>query len=150
MRTEVATAAHLDAWSRHRAALWDWMSAEEHRAMAKETYFRGDPNKIAFVALSDSGETLGFAEASLRRDYVEGCETSPVAFLEGIYVAPAHRKTGIAHALSEAVAEWGLSKGCSEYASNALLDNAESHAFHAAIGFVETERVVYFHKEIGA
>jgi len=148
MRIAVASAAHLDAWSRLRCALWDWMSAEDHRAEAEQTYFSGDPDKVAFVAMSDSSETLGFAEAALRRDYVEGCETSPVAFLEGIYVAPENRMAGVARALSQAVADWGRSQGCSELASNALLDNAESHMFHAAIGFTETERVVYFRKEL--
>ena len=39
---------------------------------------------IAFVALLSGREPVGFAEASLRHDYVNGCETSRVAFLEGI------------------------------------------------------------------
>lgn len=33
-------------------------------------------------------------------------------------------------------------------ASDALLDNAGSHAFHEAVGFEETERVVYFRKSL--
>ncbi len=51
-------------------------------------------------------------------------------------------------ALAEAVGLWGKDRGCTEYASNALLDNVDSHNFHAAIGFAETERVVYFRKEL--
>jgi aminoglycoside 6'-N-acetyltransferase I len=39
-----------------------------------------------------------------------------------------------------------MSMGCSEFASDTLLDNVESHKFHAALGFQETERVVYFRK----
>jgi aminoglycoside 6'-N-acetyltransferase I len=59
------------------------------------------------------------------------------------------RKRGIARALSEAVAGWGRTRGATEYGSNALLENADSHAFHTAIGFAETERVVFFKRALG-
>jgi aminoglycoside 6'-N-acetyltransferase I len=108
------------------------------------TYLQDDPNKIAFIAHTDSGSVVGFAEATLRHDYVEGCDTSPVCFLEGIFVAAPHREAGIARTLAKSVGDWGRAHGCTEYASNALLDNIDSHRFHAAIGFQETERVVYF------
>jgi aminoglycoside 6'-N-acetyltransferase I len=39
--------------------------------------------------------------------------------------------------------------GCTELASDALLDNQASHAMHEALGFAETERVVYFLKPLG-
>lgn len=86
----------------------------------------------------------GFAEAALRRDYVNGCDSSPVAFVEGLYVRPEHRKADIARRLCAAVADWGRTQGCTELASDAEIHNLESHAFHQAIGFEETERVVYF------
>jgi aminoglycoside 6'-N-acetyltransferase I len=71
-----------------------------------------------------------------------------VVFLEGIFVAPDHRKRGVAAALVEAVADWGRAKGCTEFASDALIDNLDSHAFHRAIGFAEQERVVCFSKPL--
>jgi aminoglycoside 6'-N-acetyltransferase I len=48
------------------------------------------------------------------------------------------------------VEEWTRGHGCSELASDALLDNASSHAAHAACGFEETERVVFFRKVLKA
>jgi aminoglycoside 6'-N-acetyltransferase I len=135
---------HLLAWAEMRAELWPGDTAEGHTNDAAALYLCGHPDRIAFVAMGDDERVAGFAEATLRRDYVEGCHTSPVVFLEGIYVVPVARKSGIARALSDAVAEWGSTRGASEYASNALLENANSHAFHAAIGFAETERVVFF------
>lgn len=84
----------------------------------------------------------------MRHDHVNGCETSPVAFVEGLYVRPEFRNAQVARALCEAVADWGRRRGCSELASDALADNQESHAFHQAIGFEETERVIYFRKAI--
>ncbi len=73
---------------------------------------------------------------------------SPVAFVEGIYVVEAARGQGVARALVGAVEAWAGARGLSELASDALLDNTDSHAMHQALGFAETERVVYFRKAL--
>jgi aminoglycoside 6'-N-acetyltransferase I len=104
---------------------------------------------VAFIALDRRGDAIAFAEAALRRDYVNGCDTSPVAFVEGLYVTPEVRQQGIASALIDAVAAWGRAMDCTEMASDADIAHLASHAFHRAAGFVETERVVYFRKAIG-
>jgi aminoglycoside 6'-N-acetyltransferase I len=54
-----------------------------------------------FIAL-ESDEAIGFAEARLR-DYAEGCDTSPVGFLEGWYVREPWRRRGVGKALLAAV-----------------------------------------------
>jgi len=82
--------------------------------------------------------------SSKRVDYVNGSSTSPVAFLEGLYVEPAARRKGVARALVEAVAAWASAEGCRELASDSPLGNTAAHAVHRALGFAETERVVYF------
>jgi aminoglycoside 6'-N-acetyltransferase I len=84
----------------------------------------------------------------LRRDYVNGCETSPVAFLEGIYVPPDRRRGGAGRALIARAEQWARDRGCQEFASDALLANEASHRFHSGAGFEETERVVYFRKPL--
>lgn len=107
------------------------------------------PGKHAhFLALTPEGEAIGLAEAAVRHDHVNGTNTSPVGFLEGLYVAPAHRRQGVARHLVAAVARWAALHGCEELASDALLDNETSHAMHLALGFEETERVVYFRKPL--
>lgn len=133
-----AAPAHREQWLALRAALW----GEEAGDPADLP--KGDGN---FVALVD-GRIIGFAEAAIRRDYVNGCDTSPVLFLEGLFVDPGHRRRGVAANLVAAVADWGRAQGCSEFASDAELDNADSHAMHRALGFEETERVVYFRREL--
>lgn len=80
---------------------------------------------------------------------MNGTHSSPVAFLEGLYVQPADRGQGIARQLVAGVQKWAEEMGCSELASDALLDNTASHAMHEALGFMETERVVYFLKGLG-
>ncbi|MFJ6324022.1 MULTISPECIES: aminoglycoside 6'-N-acetyltransferase [unclassified Rhizobium] len=144
MRIEEAAQEHLDDWVRLRAELWPNGSFERHRAELAQ--FASNKNAVAFLAIDSANHAVGFAEATLRHDYVNGCETSPVAFLEGIYVRGEHRRQGIAEALCHAVAGWGRAAGCSEFASDALIDNLDSHAFHEALGFAETRRVVYFRK----
>ncbi|WP_026868862.1 aminoglycoside 6'-N-acetyltransferase AAC(6')-E141 [Inquilinus limosus] len=148
MDIERGTLEHIEHWARLRAALWPDQSAEEHRDELIRTIREEDERASAFVVRLGSGEIVGFAEAALRADYVNGCETSPVLFLEGIYVRPDHRRRGMARRLCDAVAAWGRSMGCIEFASDALLDNEASHRLHAALGFEETERVVFFRKAL--
>lgn len=146
MLVRVAHESDVTDWAALRGALWPHHSMEKHRADIAAVLSRTDMREVALVAVEEPVGVQGFAEASLRYDYVNGCETSPVAFLEGIYVRPDCRDTGIGQALCLAVETWGRAQGCSELASDALLDNHASRAFHQAIGFDETERVVYFRK----
>ncbi|HIV77033.1 MAG TPA: GNAT family N-acetyltransferase [Candidatus Sphingomonas excrementigallinarum] len=133
-----AAPEHRERWQALRAALW----GDEAGDPADRP--EGDGH---FVALVD-GRVVGFAEAAIRHDYVNGCDTSPVAFLEGLFVDPEYRNRGAARALVAAVADWGRAQGCSEFASDAEIDNVDSHAMHRALGFDETERVVYFRREL--
>jgi aminoglycoside 6'-N-acetyltransferase I len=127
-----------------RHALWP-NSAREHEADIAALL--DDPGEtFNLIARDDDGSPAGFAEAALRHDYVNGCHSSPVAFLEGIYVAPAARRRGVARELVAAIQAWAVEKGCSELASDAALDNMSSHSMHVALGFEETQRVVYFRR----
>ena len=142
-----ATLADLDGLAELRFALWPDEPLARRRAETEENLARGD-GLLATLVADEGGEVVGFAEVSLRRDYVNGCETSPVGFLEGIYVRPRRRRRGIAAALVAAAERWARAAGCRELASDALLDNLASHRFHLGCGFAETERVVYFRKRL--
>jgi aminoglycoside 6'-N-acetyltransferase I len=110
--------------------------------------FVAQPARYAQFVAYDEGSPVGLAEAALRSDYVNGTETSPVAFLEGLYVVPAERGKGIARSLVRETMRWARERGCAELASDALLDNTTSHAVHRALGFQETERVVFFRRRL--
>jgi len=148
MRIEACNEQHLGEWARLRAALWPSQAEAEHRREHAEALPTTAGRRIAFLAMNAENTAIGFAEAALRHDHVNGCETSPVVFLEGIYVRPADRRQGIAARLCGAVADWGRSLGCDEFASDALVDNRLAHEFHKAVGFQERERVVFYRRII--
>lgn len=120
----------------------------EHRELEKDLagiYARDD---AAFFLAYWEETPIGFAQCQLRRDYVEGTESSPVGYLEGIYVSESFRKRGIAKRLLEAAEAWAREKGCSEFASDCELDNSESLRFHLNVGFEEANRIICFTKKL--
>jgi aminoglycoside 6'-N-acetyltransferase I len=131
-------------WRRLRGELWPHLSEEESNADISNMLATG---WCCLIARDASGVALGFAEATLRHDYVEGCETSPVGFLEGIYVSPPFRRRGVARSLVDAVEAWARTQSA-ELASDAAIHNVDSQNFHRACGFEETRRVVYFRKKL--
>ena len=94
------------------------------------------------------GDIVGFAECSLRHDYVEGTSTSPVGYFEGVFVLPEHRKKGFAKELLSACEEWAKKKGCAEFASDCKFDNKASQTFHLHAGFKEANKIVCFTKKL--
>lgn len=104
-------------------------------------------NDIVYLAVVD-GKYIGFIHMSLRFNYVEGSNSSPVGYIEGIYVEVDHRNKGISMSLVGAGAEWSKSLGCKEIASDTQLDNHASQEFHKKIGFKEASRIVAFIKDI--
>jgi len=142
------TLADVDGWVDLRAQLWPDATVQDLKNEAVAMLGDVAGGVVAFVAVNSDGSVRAFAEAALRRDYVNGCETSPVAFLEGIYVRPEDQKRGLGRQLFNTVLSWAREQKCTELASDALLQNEMSQAFHKAIGFQETERVVYFRKLI--
>ena len=116
------------------------MSAEMEKILTK-------PDAAFFLAYADD-TPVGFAQCQLRYDYVEGTDSSPVGYLEGIYVAEEYRKYGIARELLSACETWTKSKGCTEFASDCELDNVQSLQFHLNVGFEEANRIICFTKRI--
>jgi aminoglycoside 6'-N-acetyltransferase I len=131
-----------------RSDLWPEAPAAEH-ASEIEAFFAGmlrEPLAV-LMATGDANEPAGFAELSIR-PYAEGCETDRVAYLEGWYVVPGARRTGVGRALIDAAEAWARSRGCSEFASDAVIDNEVSAAAHRALGFEEVERIRCYRKTL--
>lgn len=102
---------------------------------------------VVFLAKREEN-TVGFAQCQLRHDYVEGTDSSPVGYLEGIFVSEGYRGQGIAKKLLKACEEWAAEMGCVEFASDCELTNFESRKFHMSMGFEEANRIICFTKRL--
>ena len=104
-------------------------------------------NAVCFIKYVDD-KPIAFAQCQLRHDYVEGTESSPVGYLEGIFVSEGYRKQGFAAELLSECEKWAKEKGCTENASDCELGNADSVRFHMSLGFEEANRIICFRKDL--
>ena len=132
-----------DSWLRMRVALWP---GEDH-GYEIDRYFAAEVREPLEVLIAFDDDAVGFIELSIR-PYAEGCETERVAFVEGWYVVPEARGTGVGAALIRAAEDWARSQGCTEIASDTEADNVSSAAAHRALGFEETAVVRCFRKAL--
>ena len=135
--TEILAALAIQMWTGHN--LEDL--AEEFRKLVM------NGEAVCFIKYEDE-KPIGFAQCQLRHDYVEGTESSPVGYLEGILIADGYRKKGYAAELLSECEKWAKEKGCTEFASDCELDNLDSFRFHMALGFEEANRIICFRKDI--
>jgi len=126
----------LQAWARMSAALYG-DTAEEMLEYSKT----GHPYEFVYMK---EGKAIAVLSLDLRDDYVEGTSSSPVGYIEGIYVEPEHRKSGFARELIEFAKSWSKENGCKEMASDCYLENNYSRIFHNAVGFTEAGINVHF------
>ena len=125
--------------------LWSDYTVEEMRSEFADMIAK--PDAAFFLAYADE-TAVGFAQCQLRYDYVEGTDSSPVGYLEGIYVAEVYRKQGVARELLSACEGWAKEKGCTEFASDCELENTQSLQFHLNVGFEEANRIICFTKKL--
>ena len=76
-------ASDLPEWLRMRRLLWPEATADD--ISQEMTSFLTDPRTPVFVAERAEGGLGGFLEAGTR-PYVDGCDTSPVGYIEGWFV----------------------------------------------------------------
>ena len=125
--------------------LWPEHQAE---ALEQEIALLIAENKAAFFLAREGELPIGFAQCALRHDYVEGTSTSPVGYLEGLYVLEEHRRGGVAAGLLSACENWARQQGCREFASDCELHNEQSLRFHLGTGFEEANRIICFTKKL--
>ncbi len=143
----IKNATKEDAFVLAKLAIQMWEDNEIEELVEHFESLVADEEAACFLKYADD-EAVGFAQCQLRHDYVEGTETSPVGYLEGILVEEAYRHKGYAKELLEACQQWAKRKGCSEFASDCELENEESLRFHMAMQFEEANRVICFRKNI--
>lgn len=129
---------NLLAWAKLCIALWPDNKLDEILSMRAQGHLENE-----FLFIQDE-IVVAFISLSLRHDYVEGTESSPVGYIEGLYVLEEFRGQGIARALIRHAKDWTRNKGARELASDVELDNLTSQRFHETVGFQEAGRIVCF------
>lgn len=145
MEIEKLSAANVNELTRLALALWPDCLFDEESNNFKQML--SAENETCFLA-REQNFYIAFSQVSIRTDYVEGSTTSPIGYLEGIYVKPEHRSKGIATHLLRHAIDWANQKGCKQFASDAEFTNTGSIAFHLRSGFHEENRIVCFIREI--
>lgn len=141
-----ATEEDQGQWLRLRRTLWPDCDDDMHRLEMSQTL---SSDGIVFVAEQEGVGLVGFAEVSLRHDHVDGASITPVPYLEGWFVDSRFRRRGIGRSLVAAAERWAAERGCTEFASDAEIDNHTSIVVHKTLGFREGNRTVHFIKTIG-
>ncbi len=125
--------------------MWDKQTVQALTGEFQEILSRED----SCVFLKFEGDVpVGFAQCGLRHDYVEGTESSPVGYLEGIFVLESFRRKGYARELLASCEGWAREMGTAEFASDCELHNEDSLRFHQGMGFVEANRIICFVKRL--
>jgi aminoglycoside 6'-N-acetyltransferase I len=144
------TAADRPAWHAMRVALFTEAEPgiDEAELNAEIDTMLGREDWAAFAAEAPDESLVGFIEL-FERNLAEGCATSPVCYIEGLWVAEGWRRKGVARELVDAGRAWARQRGRTEMASDVQLPNLRSQAVHERLGFEETERLVTYRMEIG-
>ena len=142
---KAATLADAGAIAEMAVKLWPEHTMEELKKEF-EGIIGGGKSVVFLLVLEE--QPVGFAQCQLRNDYVEGTGSSPVGYLEGIFIEQDFRCRGHARALLAACEDWARDQGCTEFASDCELDNRDSLAFHLNMGFAEANRIICFTKKL--
>ncbi len=126
-------------------ALWD--DCPDDQQILEMEEILGSNTEVVFFAERTGGGLCGFVEGALR-SRADGCDSTPVGYIEGWYVDEEMRRSGVGRALVNAAEAWARSKGCRQMASDAELWNKVSHQAHGALGYEESARLVLFKKDL--
>lgn len=107
-----------------------------------------DAKTTAQFIYKKDGKVVGFITCSIKREYVPGCHTRKVGYLEGIYVLFEYRNQNIGSKLINQFEIWAKKKGCKELASDLEIDNEASLQFHNKMGYEIAEKTIHLVKNI--
>jgi aminoglycoside 6'-N-acetyltransferase I len=125
-----------------------WPESRSDHSLDIDRYLSGvTGNAITLVAEREDGSLGGFLEAGTR-PYAERCLSSPVGYVEGWWVDPELRRSGVGAMLVSAAESWARSLGLTEMASDTDLANEQGQGAHRALGYHEVERIVCYRKRL--
>lgn len=142
---KIATIEDLDVLTDLAIRLWENHEFDELKKELETLVTNKEA--VCFLKYIED-KPIGFAQCRLRHDYVEGTETSPVGYIEGVYVLYEYRRRHVAKELVEACEKWTKEQNCTQIASDCELNNEMSYQFHLKMGYTEANRIICFTKNI--
>jgi len=145
MSIKKADITNIKEWTDLAIKLFPDNSYEEEFNFHKSVL--NSEKEMGFLYQKD-GKIVGFMNISIRTDYVNGTDFSPVVFIEALYILPQYQRQGIGKEFIEYARQFAKQKGIKQMASDCFIDNALSENFHKSCGFIEQERVICFVKDV--
>jgi aminoglycoside 6'-N-acetyltransferase I len=151
LRLRPAGEGDRDAWLALRCALFPDDPRPQLERELLEILDGGEHSwglrQAGIVAETTDGRLVGFVEVNLRR-FADGCDTNPVGYIESWYVESDWRRRGVGRRLIAAAEDWARGQGCTEMASDCVLDNETSRLAHGALGYGEVHRIIHFARRL--
>lgn len=141
MTVEPISTYNIKALAQLMLELWPDSSFDEE--LESCIIILNNDNDVCYL-IKDKETYIAFIHLTVRLDYVEGANRSPVAYIEGLYVKENWRHLGIGKKMITLGTEWGRQKGCKQMASDTELNNVTSIEIHKRMGFLEANRIVCF------
>lgn len=148
MRVNTLRRSQIDEWRRLRQALWPDVPPDRHNREMADILGDLEFNSV-FIAVGAGKRAVGFLEASIRLT-AEGCRPGPIGYVEAWYVEPDSRGQRTGAALMAKAEAWAASRGCTQMASDADVDNLAGRQAHVHLGYEEIARLSHFRKELRA
>ncbi len=142
LKFQLATLDNFNTWHRFRSELYVDLDPAHSETEIKRMI--DDPNLFSYlVFLDDIPKPVGMVEMSLR-NIVDGCISSPVAYIDGLYVIEKYQGRGFGKELIQFIKNWAREQGCTELGVDTEPENERAQKFYLREGFEETFRIVQF------
>jgi aminoglycoside 6'-N-acetyltransferase I len=144
MKIRHATPGDAASWQRLRTGLWPEVPTEAHALHAARFFWSSDRDTACLVAEWE-GVVVGFLEVSVceeREGEGYGAGICHVGHVDGWYVAPEWRGSGVGRALMREGEAWARARRCRAVASDTAVEDVAGHGAYAALGFTPVRRVV--------
>jgi len=147
-----ATENDFDEWLRMRVLLYPERDSQRLLSEIKTIFTRrtilGELDYHILVHEEERNKLSGFIETSIRKQ-LQGYQTSPVGYIESLYVVPINRRNGIARQLVAFSEKWIRSQNCNQFFVDTDPGYLDAIQFYKSVGFKEVgsnEKEIIFKK----
>jgi ribosomal protein S18 acetylase RimI-like enzyme len=126
-------AVHVAGWNENYRGILDDRTIDERTVEVRTTTWTNvlaDPANVTFLACTEHGEAVGFANGLLLSDATGGFES----YLQALYLRSAVKRLGLGSRLVGEVVSVMLQRGAKNMALRVLTRNTQARAFYERLG----------------